>query len=226
MDLNEALNILDGAGYLYEARGKTNIEDFNKMKADVSKLTNIAGSNFEFITGNVKGSEEDKRSTMKLGWNRRNQGMYTYDTGRPGFNRYRKISLEKVIELIKNAQKELESLGYNVEFTDGNVKIWMPKSDFEPVEDERDITMFGIFNDGGNCYSANDEGNWYWSASEGETAAEFKARLKRSGEHKAQQNYREYVKSPTYGVKIFKDIEKFKQACEKVGLNPNLRDYE
>ena len=224
MQLNEALNILDGAGYLYEARGKTNIEDFNKMKADVSKLTNIAGSNFEFITGNKKGSEEDKRSTMKLGWTR--TGMYTYDTGRPGFNRYRKISPEKAIELIKNVQKELESLGYNVEFTDGNVKIWMPKSDFEPVEYERDITMFGIFNDGGNCYTAHDEGNWYWTTSDGETAAEFRARLKRAGERKAQQNYREYCKSPTYGVQIFKDIEKFKKACEKVGINPNLRDYE
>lgn len=224
MQLDEALNILDGAGYLYEARGKTNIEDFNKMKADVSNLTHIAGSNFEFITGNEKGSEEDKRSTMKLGWTR--NGTYTYDTGRPGFSRYRRITPEKAIELIKDAQEEIEKLGYTVEFTDGNVKIWMPKTDLEPVENERDITMFGIFNDGGNCYSANDDGNWYWSASEGETAAEFKARLKRSGERKAQQNYREYVKSPTYGVKIFKDIEKFKQACEKVGINPNLRDYE
>lgn len=224
MQLDEALNILDDAGYLYEARGKTNIEDFNKMKADVSNLTHIAGSNFEFITGNEKGSEEDKRSTMKLGWTK--NGTYTYDTGRPGFSRYRRITPEKAIELIKDAQEEIEKLGYTVEFTDGNVKIWMPKTDLEPVENERDITMFGIFNDGGNCYSANDDGNWYWSASEGETAAEFKARLKRSGERKAQQNYREYVKSPTYGVKIFKDIEKFKQACEKVGINPNLRDYE
>lgn len=224
MQLDEALNILDGAGYLYEARGKTNIEDFNKMKADVSNLTHIAGSNFEFMTGNVKGSEEDKRSTMKLGWTR--NGTYTYDTGRPGFSRYRRITPEKAIDLIKDAQEEIEKLGYTVEYKNNNVYIWMPKTDLEPVEDERDITMFGIFNDDGNCYSANDDGNWYWSTSEGETAAEFRARLKRSGERKAQQNYREYVKSPTYGVKIFKDIEKFKQACEKVGLNPNLRDYE
>ena len=102
----------------------------------------------------------------------------------------------------------------------------MPKSYLEPTVDEREITMFGIFNDGGNCYSSRDDGNWYWSASEDETAAEFRARLKRAGERKAQQNYREYVKSPTYGVKIFKDIEQFKKACEKVGLHPNLSDYE
>lgn len=224
MQLDEALNILDGAGYLYEARGKTNIEDFNKMKADVSNLTHIAGSNFEFMTGNEKGSEEDKRSTMKLGWTK--NGTYTYDTGRPGFSRYRRITPEKAIELIKDAQEEIEKLGYTVEYKNNNVYIWMPKSDLEPTEDEREITMFGIFNDGGNCYSSNDDGHWYWSASEGETAKEFRARLMRSGERKAQQNYREYVKSPTYGVKIFKDIEKFKQACEKVGLNPNLTDYQ
>lgn len=224
MKLNEALDVLNEAGYLCEVRGKTNIEDFNKMKSDVSNLTHIAGSNFEFMTGNAKGSEEDKRSTMRLGWPK--NGAYTYDTGRPGFNRYRKITPEKTIELIKNAQEEIEKLGYIVEYKDDNAYIWMPKSDLEPTVDEREITMFGIFNDGGNCYSSHDEGHWYWSASEDETAAEFKARLKRSGERKAQQNYREYVKSPTYGVKIFKDIEKFKQACEKVGLNPNLSDYQ
>ncbi len=223
MRLYEAKEILNDNGFLLEVRGKTNIEDFQKMKADVAKLTNISGSNFEFITGNVKGSEEDKRSTMILGYDR-GKG-YTYDTGRPGFSRYRRITLEKALELIKNVQKDLEDLGYRVEFTDNNVKISMEKTPID-VEDERDMTLFGIFNDGGNCYSSRDDENWYWAVSEGETAQEFRARLKRAGERKAQTNYREYVKSPTYGVRVFKSIEEFKKACDKVGLQPDLREFE
>lgn len=223
MRLAEAKQILRNAGYLFEVMGKTNIEDFNKMKTDVYNLTKIPGSNFNFVTGNKKGSVEDERSTMELGWGGR-EGTYTYDTGRPGFKRYRKLSKEEVLDLIKEKQKEIEELGYNVEFTDNSVKIWMPKSELN-IEDERDMTLFGIFNDGGNCWSSRDDENWYWSTSEGETAAEFRARLRRAGERMAQKNYREYVKS-SYGVRVFKNIDDFKAACAKVGLHPNLSDYE
>lgn len=95
---------------------------------------------------------------------------------------------------------------------------------YKPV-DERDITMFGIFNDGGNCWSSRSNENWYWSASEGETEKEFRARLRRQGERHAQQNYREYVRC-SYGVRVFKDLEMFKRACEKVGIHPDLKEYE
>lgn len=220
MKLEEAKNILKENGFICETRGKTNIEDFNKMKSDVSKITNIPGKNFEFVTGNKKGSIEDERSTMILN----KYGDCTYDTGRPGFSRYRRITKEKAFEIIKEKQKEIEQLGYNVEFTDEGIKIWMPKSDIE-TEDERDMTLFGIFNDGGNCWSSRDDENWYWATSDGETAAEFRARLNRAGERMAQKNYREYVKG-SYGVRVFKNIEDFKKACEKVGLSPNLSDYE
>lgn len=222
MKLEEAKQILRNAGYLFEVMGKTNIEDFNKMKNDVYNLTKIPGSNFDFVTGNKKGSVEDERSTMELGWGK--GGTYTYDTGRPGFKRYRKLTKEEVFDLIKEKQKEIEELGYNVEFTDDGVKIWMPKSELN-IEDERDMTLFGIFNDGGNCWSSRDDENWYWTTSEGETAAEFRDRLRRAGERMAQKNYREYVKS-SYGVRVFKNIDDFKAACAKVGLHPNLSDYE
>ena len=155
----EAKQYLNSKGYiLVEARGKTNIEDFNKMKSDVSQITNIPGKNFEFVTGNAKGSVDDERSTMIIGWG--NRGEYTYDTGRPGFSRYRKITREKVLDIIKEKQKEIEHLGYNVEFVDNNVKIWMPKSDLKPAEDETEMTLFGIFNDGGNCWSSRDDEHW------------------------------------------------------------------
>lgn len=62
--------------------------------------------------------------------------------------------------------------------------------------------------------------------SDGETAAEFRARLKRACERKAQQNYREYCKHPLYGVKVFKNLEQFKKAANKVGLHPDTREYE
>ncbi len=106
----------------------------------------------------------------------------------------------------------------------------------EALPDERDITMFGIFNDGGNCFtylnSGNSSGdasrNWYWSASEGETAKEFRARLNRAAKRKAESNYNYYVDGGpgSWGVKIFKNIEDFKKACEKIGLHPNLSEYE
>lgn len=220
MHLNEAKQILSENGYMLEAWGKTNIEDYNKMKTDVSKITNIPGKNFIFVTQNTKGSVEDTRSTMVLN----KYGDCTYDTGRPGFSRYRRITKEKAFDIIKEKQKEIEELGYNVEFTDDGVKIWMPKSDIE-IDDERDMTLFGIFNDGGNCWSSRDDEEWYWATSDGETAAEFRARLRRAGERMAQKNYREYVKS-SYGVRVFKNIDDFKAACAKVGLNPNLSDYE
>ncbi len=93
------------------------------------------------------------------------------------------------------------------------------------VENERDMVMFGLFNDGGNAYSSRNDEHWYWSVSDGETAAEFRKRLKRQGEHKAQTNYYEYIKG-SYGVRVFKDINQFVKAANKVGLNPNLSEYE
>jgi len=93
--------------------------------------------------------------------------------------------------------------------------------------DERDMIMFGLFHDGGNCYhSGDDDYRWYWMTSEGETAAEFRARLRRAGERKAQQNYREYCKHPSYGAKVFKNLEQFKKAANKVGLHPDTKEYE
>lgn len=93
--------------------------------------------------------------------------------------------------------------------------------------DERDMIMFGLFHDGGNCYhSGDDDYRWYWATSDGETEKEFRARLKRAGERKAQQNYREYCKHPNYGVRVFKNLEQFKKAALKVGLHPNTKEYE
>ena len=134
MLLSEAKRKLINAGYIIEASGKTNIEDFNKMKQDVYQLTQIAGSNFEFITRNVKGSVEDTRSTMKLIG--KTYGTVTIDTGRPGFSRYRKVSLEKANQLIMDKKDELEKLGYNVEFKDEIIYIWMSKTEVETQKNE------------------------------------------------------------------------------------------
>lgn len=86
---------------------------------------------------------------------------------------------------------------------------------------------FGLFNDGGNCWSRYGGGErWYWAkswASEGETQADFRKRLRRMGEAKAQQNYREYVRG-SYGVKTFSNWNDFEKAARKVGLNPKKPD--
>ena len=83
--------------------------------------------------------------------------------------------------------------------------------------------LYGLYNDGGNCWSryGNSE-RWYWTTSwadEGETAAEFRKRLRRMGEGKAQRNYHEYVRG-SYGVKVFSKWEDFEKAARRVGLNP------
>ena len=87
------------------------------------------------------------------------------------------------------------------------------------------VQFYGIFNDGGNCWSRyRGSERWYWSKSwvdEGETQAEFRKRLRRLGECKAQENYREYVRG-SYGVKTFSDVNAFLKAAKAVGLEPAL----
>ena len=52
------------------------------------------------------------------------------------------------------------------------------------------VQLYGIFNDGGNCWSRyRGSERWYWAkswADENETPAKFRARLRRMGERKAQ----------------------------------------
>ena len=97
------------------------------------------------------------------------------------------------------------------------------EDDEEETESPAAKQLYGLYNDGGNCWSryGNSE-RWYWTmswADEGETAAEFRKRLRRMGEGKAQQNYHEYVRG-SYGVKVFSKWEDFERAARRVGLNP------
>lgn len=105
------------------------------------------------------------------------------------------------------------------------------------IVDERDQIFFGVFHDGGNCFSymnrsreeADKSRNWYCSASEGETRKEFRARLLRQAKHHESHDYNYYCPSEhasSYGVKVFSDIEDFKKYCEKIGLHPNLSEYK
>ena len=96
----------------------------------------------------------------------------------------------------------------------------------ETPEDLEPKVLYGLFSDGGNCYSTRDydTDNWYWASTEDdptETRAEFSKRLRRACDRKASQNYREYV--PGSGkVKIFSNKEDFIKAANKVGINPKF----
>ena len=83
------------------------------------------------------------------------------------------------------------------------------------------ITLYGLFSDGGNCYSSRDDANWAWSISNNETRTEFRKRLKRAGELRASKGYREYDPS-SIEVKVFTSKEAFIRAAKKVGINPKL----
>ena len=84
--------------------------------------------------------------------------------------------------------------------------------------------MFGLYNDGGNCWArGSSRPQWYWARSwneENETRSEFRKRLVRMGRGKAQKNYYDYVDAGTYGAKVFTDWNTFYKAARKVGLNP------
>lgn len=94
----------------------------------------------------------------------------------------------------------------------------------ETPEDLEPKVLYGLFSDGGNCYSSRDDDNWYWASTEDdptETRAEFSKRLHRACDRKASYNYREYC--PGSGkVRIFSSKEEFIKAANKVGINPKF----
>lgn len=86
--------------------------------------------------------------------------------------------------------------------------------------------FYGLFSDGGNCYSSYGNDNWYWMSTKDDpecTRTQFAKRLKNAGIRKAERNYREYC--PDFiQTKIFTSKESFLKACKKVGLNPRFDD--
>lgn len=91
---------------------------------------------------------------------------------------------------------------------------------------EDNVQMFALFSDGGNCYSRYDDANWYWTASQyDEDEKSFKKRVRAQAKRKAETNYREYLAN-SMKCKFFKSIDKFKKECAKVGITPNLSEYE
>lgn len=81
--------------------------------------------------------------------------------------------------------------------------------------------LYGLFSDGGNCYSSRDDANWYWMSTEDNpdmTRTEFSKALERAGRRRAENNYREYCPQ-SIKTKVFTSKETFLKACEKVGLN-------
>lgn len=140
------------------------------------------------------------------------------------------------VNLISNKAETQEErrLVVNVGFsspTQALSKIHVPGSLDDKKKDE-DVQMFALYSDGGNCFSSKSSDpryqDWHWTASEyGETRREFTARAKRQAEDAAAYGYHYYVGGQgARTVKIFTDIEKFKAACQKVGMNPNLSEYE
>lgn len=83
--------------------------------------------------------------------------------------------------------------------------------------------LYGLFSDGGNCYSSRDDANWFWSTTDYQTRTEFRKNLKRAGELRASRNYGEYDPS-SIKVRVFTSKEAFLKAAKKVGLNPAMGD--
>lgn len=136
MLLSEAKQILKDNGFLCEnARGKTNIEDFNKMKKIVSEITHLSGTCFEFITTTWGNLYKDDLSQMCIAPYTRKG--YSYDTGRPGFKRYRKLSKAEAVDLIKEHEQEIKAAGFKIFYDrDDMCIISMPKTPLEQQEKE------------------------------------------------------------------------------------------
>lgn len=54
-------------------------------------------------------------------------------------------------------------------------KDWLDKNpepvkyvDADSIETEDNKVYYGLYSDGGNCYSSHDNGNWYWSSTKDE----------------------------------------------------------
>lgn len=116
-------------------------------------------------------------------------------------------------------------------------EMFMTEEQKAEIVNECDQTFFGVFHDGGNCFSymnrsreeADKSRNWYWSASDGETKAEFRKRLFRQAKYHESHDYNYYCPSEhasSYGVKVFTNIKDFKKFCERVGMHPDLSEYE
>ena len=92
------------------------------------------------------------------------------------------------------------------------------------VKEEEPITMYALFTDGGNAYSAGRGADWYWASSDAdETEKDFKARVRYSAKRKAEKKYYEYDPR-TLKCKFFKSLDAFKREAAKVGINPDLSE--
>lgn len=144
MLLKEAKEILKDNGYLVEAaRGKTNIEDFNKMKQEVSAITHLAGTCFEFITTNWGEYYDDSISQMCITpYSRKG---YSYDTGKPGFKRYRKLDRQEAEQIVLDNKTEIEKLGFKVQKKKDYVCIYMPKTPLDAKPEIEDGETVGYW---------------------------------------------------------------------------------
>lgn len=97
-------------------------------------ITHLAGTCFEFVTTTWGGFYNDDLSQMCVTPNARKG--YSYDTGRPGFKRYKKLDKDEVYNIIKEKQKEIEAAGYKVTEKEGYMLISMPKTPLEQQEKE------------------------------------------------------------------------------------------